>query len=227
MTKRSESSPPGGSASEFASRVAPRRSGAVGFLHAVTMAGDGPALEPTDELFRNCDFARTQPIARTEAALPRLVLSPALLESQPGARGLIVDLSSRGVSVGGTAAREDLTAYRGRPEMAPQRLEKIESAPENGRGSEASKPQHLVHGFAASGRAPTRQDGRSAVCATDDGERARKFSGLQSFENSRNADIFALFPPAKRESEPRRSVNSAPAPPTMTQGAKIFLPAKP
>ena len=32
------------------------------------------------------------------------------------------------------------------PEMAPQRLEKIESAPENGMVSEASKPQHLVYG---------------------------------------------------------------------------------
>ena len=35
------------------------------------------------------------------------------------------------------------------PEMAPQRLEKIESAPENGMVSEASKPQHLVHGRVA------------------------------------------------------------------------------
>ena len=30
--------------------------------------------------------------------------------------------------------------------MAPQRLEKIESAPGNGRVSEASNPQDLVHG---------------------------------------------------------------------------------
>ena len=35
------------------------------------------------------------------------------------------------------------------PEMAPQRLEKIKSAPENGMVSEASKPQHLVYGRAA------------------------------------------------------------------------------
>src|SRR5271155_4375047 len=35
------------------------------------------------------------------------------------------------------------------PEMAPQRLEKIESAPGNGMVSEASKPQHLVYGRAA------------------------------------------------------------------------------
>ena len=38
---------------------------------------------------------------------------------------------------------------RSRPEMAPQRLEKIESAPGNGMVSEASKPQDLVHGRAA------------------------------------------------------------------------------
>ena len=35
------------------------------------------------------------------------------------------------------------------PEMAPQRLEKIESAPGNGMVSEASKPQHLVYGRVA------------------------------------------------------------------------------
>src|SRR5271154_2539488 len=35
-----------------------------------------------------------------------------------------------------------------RPEMAPQRLEKIESGPGNGMVSEASNPQHLVRGRA-------------------------------------------------------------------------------
>jgi hypothetical protein len=38
-----------------------------------------------------------------------------------------------------------------RPEMAPQCLEKIESAPGNGMGSEDSDPQHLVQGRAAGG----------------------------------------------------------------------------
>ena len=51
-------------------------------------------------------------------------------------------------SLAGIAAREGLTAKRGRREMAPQRLEKIESAPGNGMASEASNPQHLVHGRA-------------------------------------------------------------------------------
>jgi hypothetical protein len=42
------------------------------------------------------------------------------------------------------ASRENLTARRRRPEMAPQRVEKIESAPGNGMGSEPSKPQDVV-----------------------------------------------------------------------------------
>ena len=50
------------------------------------------------------------------------------------------------------APREDLAARRSCPEMAPQQLEKIESAPVNGMGSVASKPQHLVHGRAATVR---------------------------------------------------------------------------
>src|SRR5271163_1604342 len=44
-----------------------------------------------------------------------------------------------------------LPAKRSRPEMAPQRLEKIESAPENGMGWEISNLQDLVHGGAADG----------------------------------------------------------------------------
>jgi hypothetical protein len=62
-----------------------------------------------------------------------------------GSSRVIVDLLNRGVSVAGIAAREDLS----RPELAPQRFEKIESGPGNGMASDASKPQHLVHGRAA------------------------------------------------------------------------------
>ena len=54
----------------------------------------------------------------------------------------------------GRAQRERL-AQNSRPEMAPQRLEKIKSAPGNGMASEASNPQHLVRGRAA-GRARLR-----------------------------------------------------------------------
>jgi hypothetical protein len=63
----------------------------------------------------------------------------------------IVDFLNQGVSVAGIAARE-LTAKRSRREMAPQRFEKIESAPGNGMGSEASNLQDLVHGRAATVR---------------------------------------------------------------------------
>ena len=49
----------------------------------------------------------------------------------------------------GIAARENLTARPSRPEMAPQRIDNIESAPENGMVSEASRPQDVVYGRAA------------------------------------------------------------------------------
>jgi hypothetical protein len=47
-----------------------------------------------------------------------------------------------------------MTAKRSRPEMAPQRFEKIESAPGNGMGSDASNLQHLVRERAADEGAP-------------------------------------------------------------------------
>src|SRR5271163_1386127 len=49
------------------------------------------------------------------------------------------------------------TAKRSRLEMAPQRLEKIESAPGNGSVSEAPRPQDMVHGRAVD-RARLRQE---------------------------------------------------------------------
>jgi hypothetical protein len=55
----------------------------------------------------------------------------------------------------GIEAREGWTAKRSRPEMAPQPLDKIESALGNGMASAASNPQHLVRGRAA-GRARLR-----------------------------------------------------------------------
>jgi hypothetical protein len=75
--------------------------------------------------------------------------------SDPGrvAASQALKLLNRGVSAAGIAGREDLTAKPSRREMAPQRLEKIESAPGNGMVSEAWKPQDMVHGRAAD-RAP-------------------------------------------------------------------------
>jgi len=58
------------------------------------------------------------------------------------------------------AARVGVTAKRSRPEMAPQRLEKIESAPGNGMVSVASNPQDVVRGRAAD-RAPLRLTSRN------------------------------------------------------------------
>jgi hypothetical protein len=60
----------------------------------------------------------------------------------------IVGLLNRGVSVAGDRGARVPDAKRSRPEMAPQRLEKIESAPGNGMGSEASNPQDVVPGQA-------------------------------------------------------------------------------
>ena len=56
----------------------------------------------------------------------------------------IVNLLNRGDSVAGITARE--ADRQSRREMAPQRLEKIESAPGNGMVSQASYPQGLVQG---------------------------------------------------------------------------------
>ena len=72
--------------------------------------------------------------------------SPKALSSR-----LIVVRLNRGVSVAGIAARE--VHGKSRREMAPQWLEKIESAPGNGMASEAANPQDVVHGREAD-RAP-------------------------------------------------------------------------
>ena len=94
-------------------------------------------IKLTSELDRYHGFAPAQ-IPWAREAAPRL--------AAPEPRAIS---SNRGVSLAGIAAREGLTAKRSRPEMAPQRLEKIESAPVNGMGSEASNPQDVVHGRAA------------------------------------------------------------------------------
>ena len=95
-------------------------------------------IKLTSELDRYHGFAPAQiPWAR-EAAPPRL--------AAPEPRAIS---PNRGVSLAGIASREGLTAKWSRPEMAPQRLEKIESAPGNGMGSEALNPQDVVHGRAA------------------------------------------------------------------------------
>jgi hypothetical protein len=61
--------------------------------------------------------------------------------AKAGRQEPLVGLVDRGVSVAGVTAPEGLTAKPARPEMAPQRLEKVESAPGNGMASAASDPR--------------------------------------------------------------------------------------
>jgi hypothetical protein len=68
--------------------------------------------------------------------------------------------------------------------MAPQRLEKIESAPGNGMGSEATNPQDVVHGRAADRarlRLTSRKNDKAAI-------QEGKFSASQSIEIARNRE---------------------------------------
>ena len=104
-------------------------------------------------------------------------------------------------SLAGVAAREGLTAKRSRPEMAPQRLEKIESAPGNGMGSEASNPQDVVHGARPTQRSlrPIQplakvvgRLGRDRCSIAAARPRRGKLSALQSLEKSRNGKMIAI-----------------------------------
>ena len=69
--------------------------------------------------------------------------------------------------------------------MAPQRLEKIESRPGNGMGSEASNPQDVVHGRAADRarlRLTSRKNDEAAVIQEG------KFSASQPLEIAQNRE---------------------------------------
>ena len=143
MLASREIDPPAG----FVQLQIARLSEAMIVARTMMMQGNLQAMDRliklTSELDRYHGFAPAQiPWAR-EAAPPRL--------AAPEPRAIS---PSRGVSLAGIAPREGLTAKRSRPEMAPQRLEKIESAPGNGMVSEALNPQDVVHGRAADRRAP-------------------------------------------------------------------------
>jgi hypothetical protein len=62
----------------------------------------------------------------------------------PASQGIENAENAQRISRRGASPLHSPLRSRGRPEMAPQRLEKIESAPGNGMGSEASNPQYLV-----------------------------------------------------------------------------------
>jgi hypothetical protein len=124
------------------------------------------------------------------------------------------------------------------PEMALQRLEKIESGPENGMVSEASKPLHLVFGRAADRalrrtKAPRSETARIVV----DGrgapkEAGGKFSCLQSIDKSRNAERISTAggnspsdrSPGSRPEVGCIAIDGCDAP--KIAGGKLFLPAK-
>ena len=138
MLASREIDPPAG----FVQLQIARLSEAMIVARTMMMQGNLQAMDRwiklTSELDRYHGFAPAQiPWAR-EAAPPRLAApEPRAISSNPG------------VSLARIAPREGLTAKRSRPEMAPQRLEKIKSAPGNGMVSEASNPQDVVHGRAA------------------------------------------------------------------------------
>ena len=133
----------------------------------------------TSELDRDHGFALAQIPRGPEAAPPRL--------AAPEPRAIS---PSRGVSLAGIAPREGLTAKRSRPEMAPQRLEKIESAPGNGMVSEASNPQDVVHGRAAD-RARLRLASRE-----NDEAKFSPRNPLKSLKTAKNLGIGAADLPA-------------------------------
>ena len=138
MLASREIDPPAG----FVQLQIARLSEAMIVARTMMMQGNLQAMDRliklTSELDRYHGFAPAQIPWATEAAPPRL--------AAPEPRAIS---PSRGVSLAGIAPREGLTAKRSRPEMAPQRLEKIESAPGNGMVSEALNPQDVVHGRAA------------------------------------------------------------------------------
>jgi hypothetical protein len=117
------------------------------------------------------------PVARNKGSTSRLrgkFSSLQILENSQNVNGISIlretvpNAQGTRCTDGGGAARVghahdpsvlNLTAKRSRSEMAPQQLEKIESAPGNGMASEASNPQYLVHERTA-GRARLRLTNR-------------------------------------------------------------------
>ena len=103
------------------------------------------------------------------------------------------------------------------PEMAPQRLEKIKSAPENGMASEVSDPQHLVHGRPADcalrrnslGPPPTAQ--RPQFTNSKRRKADGKFSASQplGIAQNRNRVPTAQRPRSTNSTQERRAKNVA------------------
>ena len=139
MLASREIDPPAG----FVQLQIARLSEAMIVARTMMMQGNLQAMDRliklTSELDRYHGFAPAQIPWGPETAAPPRLAAPEPRAISP----------NRGVSLAGIAPREGLTAKRSRPEMAPQRLEKIESAPGNGMVPEALNPQDMVHGRAA------------------------------------------------------------------------------
>ena len=101
-----------------------------------------PKMEEIGTNFRRFGSSRTHPGSADDASL-----------KSPSARPKANAAFTRGV------IREYLRAQSVGPEMVPQRLEKIDSAPGSGMAPEASNPQDLVRG--TSGDAATGRGGRA------------------------------------------------------------------
>ena len=96
------------------------------------------------------------------------------------------------------------TARRPRPEMAPQRLEKIESAPGDGMASGSLELLDLVHGRAAD---RALRPGAARTLSNSPRGAGRKFSTSQSIEIARNRIRISEASPARRTD--RRSSRAA------------------
>src|SRR5277367_6264086 len=88
------------------------------------------------------------PVANSRDTLAHLHITVGTLPCRSGKGPRAHEMPLRSLSAL-LLCRAGPVAKRSRTEMAPQRLEKIESAPGNGMVSEASKPQDVVRGPAA------------------------------------------------------------------------------
>jgi hypothetical protein len=143
LTSRETDQPPG-----FVQLQMARLSEAMIAARTMMMQGNLQAMDRwiklTSELDRYPGFSPAQITWARDAAAPPRLAAPR--------RNRARSRRTEAFPSPGIAAREGLTAKRSRPEMAPQPLEKIESAPGNGMGSEASNPQDVVHGRALTAR---------------------------------------------------------------------------
>jgi hypothetical protein len=101
------------------------------------------------------------------------------------------------IASGGHGAAKNAAESPSRPEMASQRIEKIESAPGNGMVSGASKPQDLVYGRAADCPLRRTKGGRLGNCR-------ETFPPCKSLETNETELESLLLLPVRRTPMQRR-----------------------